>query len=254
MPSREIRSIYLTGSGGKRWDSPIDYVPEISDVDIQVHFHRDAAWQEYIGNVAQALGIQQKVERRYLSKVEGPLHTPRPQLIILNKLIREQVFVFSPRETVQVMYGEDYPQADYDNPDDIRRQECARLAEDAAWLDHLPLHVVDRPGRYNWGSLRTLVWRVSPAGPRVLHVLGVGTKDAWSLNRTAVFSKLQELGEHNLAEDYSGFYLSCWEYFLSAYENTDAARSAIGAGAGVLTRAGEVAGAWLGGHPAASGD
>ena len=34
IPSQEIRGIYLKGSAQKEWDSPVDYVPEISDVDI----------------------------------------------------------------------------------------------------------------------------------------------------------------------------------------------------------------------------
>ena len=62
------------------------------------------------------------------------------------------------------------------------------------WVDRMPLHLVDKPGRYLREALRQLVWRVSPAGPRVLHVSGVDTERAWSMNRTRVIHALREAG------------------------------------------------------------
>ena len=50
IPPEEIRGIYLMGSGQKEWDSPIDYVPEISDVDIHIQFYSDTVWRQYIRN------------------------------------------------------------------------------------------------------------------------------------------------------------------------------------------------------------
>ena len=42
IPEIEIRGVYLKGSSVKAWESPLDYVPEISDVDIHVWFRNDA--------------------------------------------------------------------------------------------------------------------------------------------------------------------------------------------------------------------
>ena len=41
IPSSEVAGIYFKGSAQKRWDSPVDYVPEVSDVDIHVLLRDD---------------------------------------------------------------------------------------------------------------------------------------------------------------------------------------------------------------------
>ena len=251
IPRSEVRGIYLKGSAKKRWDSPLDYVPEISDVDMHIWFHGDNTWRRHLGTLSQAMEVQRKVELRYRSKISQPLHEPRPQLIVMNKMMAKfDDFVFSPRSTVRVLFGEVYPLGDYSDKDRIRRGDCRRLIENAEYLGVLPLQVVDRPGRYLWDSLRALVWRVSPSGPRVLHLAGVETEEAWSLNRTGVVSSLRRLGQNSMADHYSGFYLSAWEYFLSGFKNTDAGRAAIGSGARVLSEASGVARTWLAEHQA----
>ena len=250
IPSQEIRGIYLKGSAQKEWDTPVDYVPELSDVGIHIKFYSDALWPQYVGTVPQAMAIQRKVESLYLSKVAHPVHTPRPQLLVVNKIVDEIEFVESPRCTVRVLYGEGYPTADYSNPNHIRRGDCNRLTNDAAYLADFPLEIIDKPGKWLWVALRSLVFRISPAAPRVLHISGVDTETAWSVNRTRAVSMLRELGQPELAGHYSEFYLSGWEYFLSRYESTDAGRSAIGAGVEFLTKAGEIANNWLADHPA----
>ena len=251
VPRREIRGIHLKGSSLKHWDSPLDYVPEVSDVDMHILFHKNDAWPQHLGTVAQAIDIQKQVERLYFSKISEPLHTPRPQLIVLNQFLqdRDRDFVGSPPGAVEVLYGEEPDPPDYQEPDRIRRGECIQTIKDAGHLEALPMQVIDKPGRYLWQSLRDLTWRVSPAGPRVLHISGLGTADVWSLNRTAVVAKLNEAGRHCLADDYAAFYMFAWDYFLSRYENNEAGRYAIGAGARVLTQASEIAADWLAGHP-----
>ena len=254
MPPSEIRGIYFKGSAQKQWESLLDYVPEVSDVDIHIHFSEDSAVQKYLGTTAKAMRIQERVEKTYFSKVKMPLHTPRPQLVVLNDLLRQPDYIPTPGSATAVLHGEDYPRGDYGDADRIRRVDCTRLTEDGAYLARFPFHLVDRPGRYLWESVRTFVWRVSPVGPRVLHILGVETEDAWSLNRTRVISRLEELGQHRLAEDYAGFYLAAWEYFLSGYSDTDAGRLSVGCGVEALTRAVEVAEGWLCQNPRGAGE
>ncbi len=89
----EIQGIYLKGSGQKEWDSPVDYVPEISDVDIHIQFYSDESWPRRIGTFAQAVSIQRAVETSYLSKIREPLHLPRPQLMVVNKLMNDIEFI-----------------------------------------------------------------------------------------------------------------------------------------------------------------
>ena len=246
IPREEIQGIYLKGSGQKEWDSPIDYVPEISDVDIHVQFYDDDAWRRHLGSFAQAVNIHRRVERAYLSRIVEPLHTPRPQLIVVNKMAQEIELVHSPRETVRTLYGEEYPQADYSNPDSIRRIERDRLLADGGYLEEAyPLHLIDRFGRYIWEAVRTLAWRVSPAGPRALHILGVDMALAWGVNRARIVPMLAELGENELAGSYMKFYTSGWRYFLSRYKDFDAGRDAITAGVEAMGRAAEIATKWL---------
>ena len=153
--------------------------------------------------------MQKGVEARFRARIAEPLHEPLPQLIVMNKILADiDDFVHSPRSTVTVLYGEEYPDADYGDPDAIRRVDCNHLIENGEYVDKVPLHVVDKPGRYLPAALRPLVWRVSPAGPRVLHVSGLGTEEAWSLNRTRATLALRDRGFDSLADGYTAFYLS----------------------------------------------
>ncbi len=72
--------------------------------------------------------------------MNGPLHTPRPQLLVQNQMKAElDDFVESPKATVKVLFGDDSPVSEYGDPDNIRRTECQRLIEDAKFLDRLPM-------------------------------------------------------------------------------------------------------------------
>jgi len=251
IPESEIEGIYCKGSAMKDWDSPLDYVPELSDVDIHLLLGDDGTEQKYLGSLEQALHIQARVEERYRSKVPQPLHVPRPQLVILNRLLLDQDYVPSPRNTVSVLCGKDAPDPDYRDADRIRHTDCKRLLVEAEYLARLPGQAVDRPAGYIRESLRQMSWRVSPAGPRVLHVLGLPTEKAWSVNRTEAVGLLREMGEAALAQDYADYYLHAWEYYLSGHTDGTAGRSSLMAGAKVLSRGGEVAESWLAGHPEA---
>ncbi len=250
IPGGAIRAIYLKGSVVKPWESPLDYVPEVSDVDMHIWFRDDAAWPMYLGTMPQALEVQAGVEARFAARVPRPLHEPRPQLIVMNKMMAEhEGFLHSPRSTVKVLYGEEYPEANYSDSAGIRRHDANQLVGEAEWVDRMPLHLVDKPGRYLREALRQLVWRVSPAGPRVLHVYGLDTEQAWSMNRTGVTQELRDLGMASLADGYSTFYLSSWDYFLSGFTDSDAGRSAVQAAARVLTESADIGRQWLAANP-----
>ena len=246
IPDSEIVGIYCKGSVLKEWDSPLDYVPELSDVDIHILFSDDSSIERHLGLVDQVVHIQSGVEERYFSKVPEPLHVPMPQLTLLNDLLHNEDYVHPPRKVVYVLYGKDAPDPDYSNPDRIRRTDCMRLLDGEEFLKkRLPRQAVDRPARYIWQTLRLMSWRASPTGPRVLHILGLPTEEAWSVNRTVAVSLLEEMGEENLAQDYADYYLNAWEYYLSGYTDGNAGRASIVAGAKVLNRGGEIARAWF---------
>lgn len=237
----EIAGIYLKGSAQKDWDSPIDYVPELSDVDIHLLFADDALVEKHLGTSEQAMRIQAEVEKRYFRKLVDPVHVARPQLIVLNQLVKQEDYLGSPRSTVKVLYGPEPPEPDYSDIARVRDIAYRQLIELEDYLRIFPLHVVDKPGRYLWQSLRQMVWRVSPVGPKVLVLLGLAAERAWGMNRTAAVSELKTLGEERLAEDYADFYVSGWKYFLSDYADHDAARSALASAVRAMERGVEIA-------------
>jgi hypothetical protein len=241
IPEQDIEGIYLKGSTQKEWDSPIDYVAEISDVDIHLLFADGTLEQRHLGTVTQALDIQARAERRFLQMVPHPCHFPRPQLLVLNRLLQDQDYVRPPKKSVAVLYGRDLDEPDYGDGVAIRETDCRRLRAAETVLPGLPHQAVDRPSRYLWELLRLLSWRVAPTGPRALDLLGVRPERAWSINRTAIVGLLQEVGEAKLAGDYAGYYLSAWDYVLSGREDGDAGRASAASGVRVLERGIEIA-------------
>lgn len=241
LPKDEIAGIYFKGSGQKEWESPLDYVPEISDVDIHLLFVDDASVEVCLGTTEQAIQIQSQVEKRYFDKVTKPLHIPRPQLMILNLLLHEENFISSPKSTISVLFGRDYPVGDHTDQERIAHIDRNHLLEEKEFISKFPLHIIDKPSKYLWQSLRNLVWHVSPVGSRVLTLRGVPYEKAWGANRTKIVAFLKDLGEHHLAHEYIQFYLNCWEYFLSHYADIDAGRNAIISAVRVLSNGVKIA-------------
>ena len=83
----------------------------------------------------------------------------------------------------------------------------------------------------------------------MLHVLGVETEDAWSMNRTTATAALRDKGFGDLADSYTDYYLSSWSYFLSGCSDTDAGRSAIYAAVRVLSEGAAIGREWLAANP-----
>ena len=217
-------------------------------LDIHLLFSDDSSIEKNLGSTSKAIDIQSKVEAIYFSKAPNPLHVPRPQLVILNQLFRNEDYIPSPQNVVSVLYGKEYEKPDYSNPEKIRLIDCNRLISEEKYLSRFSLHVIDKPSKYLWDSLKGLVWRVAPTGPRVLHILGMPTEKAWGINRTKIVSFLKEMGEYQLAQDYSDFYLFGWKYFLSNYSDSNAGRSALMSGINVLNRGVEIGKSWLSKH------
>ena len=241
IPQDEIPAIYLKGSAKKRWDTPIDYVPEASDIDIHVWFY-DGEWERSLfGDLEQAIAVQRDIEERYRRKCPRPAHTPRPQIMIMNSLLGKPGYMHSPPDSVRVLLGEDYPAADYSAFDEIERAKCQDLLDFANILDRYPYRVFDRPDKYLADLFRDLSYRVSPVGPIVLQLAGVDPMTVWSMNRTRVTGALEDIGERSLATAYVGYFLARWRWFLSDGDDLDALRDSVKGAVGVLERAKSVA-------------
>jgi hypothetical protein len=228
-----LQGIYLKGSSQKVWDSPIDYVPEMSDVDIHVLFTDDG--REIGMSLETGLTISAALEEGYRRRIPDPIHVPRVQMVVANTLHSDPDFGPSPQHTVRTLWGKPYP-TDPIDPERSRSQARKLMLEHEEHLGRMGERVSDRTGRHLWEILRPMGWRVSPTGPRVLELRGVPYVDAWGVNRTAIVRSLQGVGEGDLADDYSAFYLHTWQYVLSGHEDGEAGRRAIEASVRVLRR------------------
>ncbi len=244
VPEPEIEGIYFKGSAKKEWDSPIGYVPELSDVDVHVLFAdgSDAAGSSV--SVEWALDVLARTEEGYSARCPAPIHVPRPQLVRLNDLLQQPDFAGSIPSTVDVLRGMPYPTTRLDDPQWLLKSDCARLLEGQQHLDAWPLRIMDKPAHYLHDTLRGLVWQVSLVVPRVAHLLGVRAEHAWSENRTRLVARLRDLGEHDLADDYTQFYTAGWDAFLSGGRDAAAARQTFLSGIRVIRRGVEVAQQW----------
>jgi hypothetical protein len=237
IPEDKIASIYFKGSAQKEWDTPLDYVPELSDVDLHILLEDNEAAAEYIQSIDKALLIRKEVEDRYFKELPNPIHLPRPQLTVLNTIQNEPDFIQSPRATVSVLYGGDYIEDDYGDDGRIRILDMDRLLDIDRFITDFAYSVIDKPGKYLPGITHGLSWRVSPLGPRLLTVSGKTPIEVWSLNRTKTVEALLSTGYDDFARLYSTFYLSGWDYFLSDYRDFDAAALCVESGVNALREA-----------------
>ncbi|MCK4848212.1 MAG: hypothetical protein KAT16_04235, partial [Candidatus Heimdallarchaeota archaeon] len=75
--SSNVEYIVVKGSSVKAWSSVIDYVPELSDVDIQVKFINSGEFKDRnLANLSieDALEISKKYEKDFFKKRTSPLH------------------------------------------------------------------------------------------------------------------------------------------------------------------------------------
>lgn len=238
-----LRGLYYKGSSAKAWDSALDYVPEVSDVDFHVWFRSDDDVKRVFRSMETALDVQARLERGYAERVPEPFHTPRPQFVVLNDIVDQPDYTPPDPSLVRVLKGEPLARQTYDT-ERIREVDCRMALSHEGFVEKLPASAIDKPGRLLWKVLRDLTFRVSPAGPRAVHLLGGQTELAWESNRTAIYSALIDLEAEEIAEGYAGYYLAGWRYFLSGWEDTDAGRDAIRCGLNVLALTVDVARAW----------
>jgi hypothetical protein len=225
--------IYAKGSALKPWDSPLDYVPELSDLDVQLLL-RDP---DLLDDLERALAVQADLERRFFRRAPRPLHLPRPQIQVINRFLESPTFSPSPAPVVQTLFGRPYAEVHpLTNREAVREADRWGLLERAKPEDlrAFPLNFMDMPGKYLFHCLRQLTWRVGPTASRVLSLLGSSFEEAWGHNRTHLVGRLEAAGQAGLAADYAGFYLCAWDFYRSGYADSDAARQAVRHGVRVL--------------------
>lgn len=229
-----VRAIHWKGSALKAWDSPIDYVPGLSDVDIHLLLADDGD-EAALDALDVALEVNARVLEAFRRRVPDPLHVPKPQLVIANRLDREQGILPSPASTVTTLHGERYEDRALSEDEHAisRQRDRDELLAPRAFIEALPLRVIDRPGPYLEPLLNELNWRVSPVAPRVIELAGTPYVEAWSMNRTALVAALIEAGQGPLAAAYRAYYEAGWRRFLEG-EGGAPTREVVRAGVEVI--------------------
>ncbi len=244
LPTGAVRAVHFKGSALKPWDSPIDYVPELSDVDIHVTL-ADAATEAHLDDLDTALRVNRAVLEAFLRRVPAPLHVPKPQLVIANRLERDASILPSPAATVETVWGEAYPDRTL-TPEEQHaqrerdREELVRAAH-LEFTSALPLRAIDRLGERLVPLIGELNWRVSPVAPRVLEMLGAPYAEAWSMNRTRLVAELRARSLDALAAAYESYYIAGWRLFLESAEPAAGALEVLRHGTAVVRLGAELA-------------
>lgn len=242
LGAERLRGIYLKGSVQKKWSSPIDYVPQVSDVDIHVWLKGEKCSTGLPFALSEAIALRSEVEARFHNLRPFHIHFPRPQICVINDMHAMPDYVGPAPGMCEVLWGEEYPCGDYSDEDAIREIDRRALADEGmrllGWI--IP-NVIDKTGRYFAHMVYAVNYRVSPTGPRVLSALGMAPAKAWALNRTEITRALTEMGESTLAADYAAYYLAAWRWFLSGVNDFRAAEEAVEAAVKIVQRGAEIA-------------
>ncbi|MHA2502526.1 MAG: hypothetical protein ACXAE3_06645 [Candidatus Kariarchaeaceae archaeon] len=220
----DLEYIYCKGSSIKAWDSKIDYVPMLSDVDIHLKTFSGERIESIL-DLHQALEISHTYEIEFKELYPNSLHTPRVQLIALDTE-RLDSFVPPLRRQIRLLKG-DYSPSSHLSNEELRHIDKENLLETATYLPQLVDSVLDRIGIEFWSVLRRLTWRLSPAPVRLLNQDSDDPLDTWTWNRTQIVTELRNSGWSNIAETYSQFYLLGWDLFESGMQSSSIMRDMI---------------------------
>ena len=208
------------------WETDIDYVPRISDVDIHIkllHSRKKILTKENPLN--QSLFLSKFYETNFnqycLEKNYEPVHLPRVQIVQLDFHGRKG-FVVPPREQdIFWIQGKGTFAAEMD-------LNLVIIIEKRIFLNELLfiLYITETLFELSQLDYYTLLYklnsRISPTPIRLLsQVLNDNPHDLWALNKTSVKRKLLESGYHELATHYENYYLNGWKLFEKNFISTD---------------------------------
>ena len=231
---REIEYAYAKGSAIKRWDSPIDYVPEISDVDIHVYTKKDDGFLKPPNDFTDAIRISEQYETRFHEIKPDAFHMPRSQIMRIKRMQKLMERYCPPRiSDVNILFGNP-PQEEFGDVDDIRRQDLQNLEDLYDYIEPVPRQVYDRAGHDLWYIIRAMTWRVSPSPVRILSQTHDDPIDIWTWNRTKIEQELRNQDYESIADSYRGFYMSGWDLFLSDFKSGRAFREVVTHGYNLL--------------------
>jgi hypothetical protein len=230
-----IDYVYSKGSSSKKWDSPIDYVPVLSDVDIHIRLKdNDFLFAEYEVPFEAAMELSLAYEERFFTLEPNPLHFPRSQLIHVNEFIQKNERFIPPIvEHVHPVIGVP-KQMPMPSAEDVRKWDKENVLELEDYLKEVSMSVVDRAGFDFWSQIRRICWRVSPMPVRLITQVHEDPHEVWTWNRTQVAAKLVDMGLTDIEGLYTDYYMAGWRLFLSEFKSRHEFREVIHKGLRLL--------------------
>jgi hypothetical protein len=220
-----LESMYTKGSASKPWDSHIDYVPTISDVDIHITLKNDKPlFSSYSEDFDKAIEISRQCEEEFIRRRPNHLHIPRMQVIETRFLQQHDRYTPPRLQDIVVLYGKPKIPKRMPKADTIRANDIENIIELKEYLHDMPRHMIDRTGLDWWSTIRNMTWRVSPSPVRIITQTHPDPIDVWSWNRTKIHDTLLERGYEKLAKYYHGFYDAGWRLFFSGFRDLKAFR------------------------------
>jgi hypothetical protein len=212
-----IDYVYSKGSSMKKWDSPIDYVPVLSDVDIHILLKdEEDLFHGCRDRFEAAMRFSKRYEDRFFELEPDPLHFPRSQLVHINPFRGEKWFVLPKVDAVQPLIGDPKP-AKISSDDTIRKIDLGNLIELKEYLHEVVMSAVDRAGFDFWSMIRRMLWRVSPSPVRVITQTYEYPAEVWNWNRTQICAQLLDMDLNEMERLYRAFYMAGWRLFISGY-------------------------------------
>ncbi|MHA3964269.1 MAG: hypothetical protein AM325_012115 [Candidatus Thorarchaeota archaeon SMTZ1-45] len=225
---------YAKGSAVKKWESPIDYVPVISDLDIHVMMtDSEVLFPKTKMGFESAVHVSKEYEDRFRRTRDDHLHIPRSQVVHINPNLNDPSFFLPRVSEVHVMVGSP-KDAKMPIAEEIRNSDYSQIQELASYLEDLPRQTFDRVGFDFWALLRRMNWRVSPAPIRILTQYHSSPAEVWNWNRTRILKELKEKELTPIADLYQKYYDVGWELFLSNFTDYAKFRELVVHGYAVL--------------------
>lgn len=222
----QIDYIFTKGSSMKVWESDIDYVPRISDVDIHVkllHSRKKILTKDNPLNQSLFLSKFYEINfNQYCQEINyEPIHLPRVQIVQLDFHGRKG-YVVPPREQdiIWVQGKGTFPE-EMDHTL-VRKIDKKSILNEKLFIESIPETLFELSYLDYYTLLYKLNARISPTPIRLLtQVLNDNPHDLWSLNKTSVKKKLLDNDYKEIARHYENYYLNGWKLFEKNFISMD---------------------------------
>jgi hypothetical protein len=231
--SETIEYAYSKGSAVKPWDSFIDYVPILSDVDIHIKTKEYSDLFQNDNSFYESMNLSEVYESTYIEKNQEYFHIPRVQIVHLNPVIVLPEFIHPKIEKTRLMIGKP---KEFEKPiiDFVRECDKNELLKLGDLLQSLPMSMIDRTGLDLWVLVRRMTWRVSPSPVRLLSQNHDDPLSLWEMNRTKITEELEKYDYLLLSENYKDYYYEGWIGFMEGFSNSQTLRRIISSAHDIL--------------------